>query len=49
MKNLIVIPTLFRKLQPVKDLVRPLSQKQCFKAPFDSQHDKRSETLVKFS
>ena len=44
---MIVIATLFRKLQIVKDLVRPLSKKHRFRTPFDSQHVKGSETLVK--
>ena len=34
-KKMIVIPTLFRKLQTVHDLVRPLSKKYHFKIPFD--------------
>ena len=46
-KKMIVIPTLFRKLEPVKDLVRQLYKKHCFRAVFDSQHVKGSETLVK--
>ena len=44
---MIVIATLLRKLQAVKDLVRPLSKKQCFRTPFDSQHFKESQILVK--
>ena len=44
---MIVIATLFRKLQIVKDLVRPLSKKHRFRTPFDSQHVKGSQTLVK--
>ena len=44
---MIVIATLFRKLQTVKDLVRALSKKHRFRAPFDSQHVKGSHTLVK--
>ena len=35
------------KLQAVKDLVRPLSRKNCFRTPFDSEHVKGSQTLVK--
>ena len=46
---MIVIPTFFQKLQTVKDLVRPLSKKQRFRTPFDGQHVKGSQTLVKFS
>ena len=48
-KKMIVIPTLFRKLQTVKDLVRPLSKKHRFRTPFDSQHVKWSQTLAKSS
>ena len=44
-KNMIFIATLFRKLQTVKDLVRPLSKKHRFRTPFISQHVKRSQTL----
>ena len=46
-KKMIVIATLLRKLQAVKDLVRPLSKKHRFRTPFDSQHVKRCQTLVK--
>ena len=45
--KLIVIATLLQKLQAAKDLVRPLSKKQYFRRPFDSQHVKGSQTLVK--
>ena len=48
-KKMIVIATLLRKLQAVKDLVRPLSKKQCFRTPFDSQHVKESQILLKFA
>ena len=44
---MIVIANVFRKLQTVKDLVRPLSKKSRFRTPFDSQHVKGSQTLVK--
>ena len=46
---MIVIPTLFRKLETVKDIVRPLSKKHRFRTPFDSQHVKGPQTLVKFA
>ena len=46
---MIFIPTLFRKLQTVKDLVRPLSKKHRFGTPFDSEHVKVSESLVNSS
>ena len=48
-KIMIFIATLFRKLQTVKDLVRPLSTKHRFRTPIDSQHLKGSQTLVKSS
>ena len=41
------MPILFQKLQTVKDLVRPLSKKHRFRTPFDNQHIKTSETIVK--
>ena len=44
---MIVIPTLFRKLQDEKNLVRPLSKKHSSRTPFSSQHVKESQTLVK--
>ena len=46
-EKMIVIPTLFRKLETVKDLVRQLYKKHCFREAFDSQHVKGSETLAK--
>ena len=48
-KNVIVIPTLFRKLQTVNDLVRPLSKKHRSGTTFKSEHVKGSETLEKSS
>ena len=45
---MIVIPTLFWKLQTVKDLVIPLSKKHRFRTPFDSEVVKGSQTLVKY-
>ena len=44
---MVAIPTLFRKLQNVKNLIRPLSKKQLFTKPFKTQHVKKSQTLVK--
>ena len=41
--------TLFQVLQTVKDLVRRLSKKHRFRTPFDSQHVKGSQTIVKSS
>ena len=46
-KKMIVIAPLLRNLKTVKDLVRLLSKKHCFRTPFDSQHVKGSQTLVK--
>ena len=46
-KKMMVIATLFRKLQTVKDLVRPLSKKHRFRMPLDRQHVKGSQTLAK--
>ena len=46
---MIVISTLFRKLQTVKDLVRLPSKKHLFRTLFDSEHVKASQTLVKSS
>ena len=46
---MIAIPTLFRKLQNVKNVVRPLSKKHRSRTTFDSQHIKRSQTLVKYA
>ena len=44
---MILIATLFGKLDTVKELVRPLFKKHRFRNPFDSQHIKGSQTLVK--
>ena len=44
---MIFIATLFRKLETVKALVRPLTKKHRFRTPFESQHVKFSQTLVK--
>ena len=44
---MMVIANVFRRVQTVKDLVRPLSTKCCFRTCFDSQHVKGSQTLVK--
>ena len=39
-KKMVVTTTLFQKLPTVKDLIRQLSKKHCFRTPFDSQHVK---------
>ena len=46
-KLMLVLATLLRKLQPMKNLVRRLSKKESFRRPFDSQHVKGSQTLGK--
>ena len=46
---MIVIATLLRKLKAVKDLVRRLSKKQCFRTHFDIQDVKEFQTLVKLA
>ena len=47
-KKMIVIATLFRKLQTVNDLVRQLFKKHLFRNSFDNQHFKESQTLAKY-
>ena len=44
---MIVLATLFRKLQTVKELVRVLSKKQYFGTLSDNQLIKGTQTLVK--
>ena len=44
---MIIIATLLRKLQAVKDLIGLLSKKHCFRTPLDSQHVRGPQTLVK--
>ena len=46
-KKIIVIASVFPKLQTVKVLFRPPSKKRRFRIFFDSQHVKVSQTLVK--
>ena len=46
-EKIIVKATLFRKLQTVKDLIKPLSEKYRFRRPFESQHVKGCQTLVR--
>ena len=48
-KKMIVIATLFPKLQTVKDFVGPLFKKHRFRNSFDNQPVKESESLVKSS
>ena len=44
---MIATATLFRKLNTVRELVKPLFKKHRFRTTFDSQHIKGSQTLVK--
>ena len=46
-KKMIVIATVLQNSQAVKDLIRLLPKKHCFRTPFDSQHMKGSQTLAK--
>ena len=46
-KKMILIANAFPKLQTVKHLVRLISKRCCFRTPFDSQHVKESQTLVR--
>ena len=42
-----LIADLFPKLRTPKNLVRYVSKKSRFKAPFDRQHGKRVQTLLR--
>ena len=44
---MIVIATLLRKLQTLKDLDRPLSKNYRFGTPVESQHVKGPQTYIK--
>ena len=46
-KMMVVITTLFQKLQTVKDLITPLSKEHRFRTLLDSDHVKESQPLVK--
>ena len=46
-KKMIVIANVFPKLQTVKDLVKPLSWKRCFRISLDNQNINGCETLLK--
>ena len=46
-KKKIVIANIFQKLQTVKDLFRQLCKKHDFRASFDGQQVKGSQTLLK--
>ena len=42
-----LIADLFAKLRTPKNVVRYMSKKSCFKGPFDRQHGKRVQTLLR--
>ena len=44
---MILIADLFSKLRTPKNVVRYMSKKSCFKKPFDKQHGKRVQTLLR--
>ena len=46
-EKMIVIATLLRKLQTLKDLDRPLSKNYRFGTPVESQHVKGPQTYIK--
>ena len=46
-KKIFVIASLFRKLQTVKNFVRPLSKKHRFRTPVGSEYFKESQTFLK--
>ena len=46
-KKMTLIADLFAKLRTPKNVVRYLSKKSCFKGPFDRQHGKRVQTLLR--
>ena len=42
-----LVAYIFPKLQTAKDGVRQMSDRSCFKKPFDKRHDKQSQALLK--
>ena len=46
-KKMTLIAYVFLKLKIAKDMVREMSQKLCFRTPFNSQHAKGTKTLLK--
>ena len=46
-KKMTLIADLFAKLRTPKNVDRYLSKKSCFKGPFDRQHGKRVQTLLR--
>ena len=47
-KRIIIIANVYPKLQKVKILLRPHSNKRCYRTCFDSQHVKVSQIFAKF-
>ena len=47
-KKMIVMPIVFPKLKPIKELVRLMFKKARFKIPLEIQHVKGSEALLKY-
>ena len=48
-KKVTLIASVFLKLWTLKDALRKMSKKPGFRASFDSQHAKKSQTLMKSS
>ena len=46
-EKITLVSYVFPKLRTAKDDVRKVSKKPCFRAPFNSQHAKGSQTLMK--
>ena len=46
-KKMTLIADLFAKLRTPKNVVKYLSEKFCFKEPFDRQHGKHVQTLLR--
>ena len=45
--NMSTIAYVLTKIQTPKHVVRQMSKKSCFRRPYDMQHGKRSQTLLK--
>ena len=46
-KKMALIPSVLLKLETAKNVVRKMSKKPRFKTPFDSQHPKGYQTLLR--
>ena len=46
-KNMTLIPYLFLRLRPAKNVIRYKCKKSCFRLPFQKEHGKRVSTLFK--